>query len=126
MDAPVFYPVAEDRVRLLRSAAVELAVTLPLFSRHGATPLQPDIWTNHLVQHLDHLRVIDQQTRRAARHTAMLGRQRLGVVFYPVDLIDDGGHLIGRDDGGTDQKTGQVKAELFLFCHGSSAPSFHP
>ena len=104
VDLAVLCAVAEDRVDLLRPAAVELAVPLALLAHDAARRLEPDLEPDDLLQHADDRGMVDKQRGGAARHVALLGGQGLRVAVDADDLVADCRDLLRRDDGGAHEE----------------------
>ena len=104
MDFAVLCAVAEDRVDLLRPAAVELAVPLALLAHDAARRLETNLEPNDLLQHADDRGMVHQQRGGAARHVALLGGQGLRVAVDADDLVADCRDLLRRDDGGAHEE----------------------
>ena len=75
MDAAVLDPVAENGIGLRRAAAVQGAVFFSLAAPHAGTILQSYIGPDYFVEHIDYLRVVDQNARRPTRDVPVLRRQ---------------------------------------------------
>ena len=97
---PFSHPIAKNGIGLTGAAPVQPAVLLALFAPDAATTFQSYIRPNYFPNHIDYLRMVNQYAGRAAGHVAVFGRQRFGIVFNAVDLIDDGGDFDWLQDGG--------------------------
>jgi hypothetical protein len=96
-------------------------VALVLLPPDGIAVLQPDIGADHFVQHLQDLRVIDQDGRRAAGDGALRLGQGERVVADAEYLVADRGDLVPREHTLPHQIAGEVKPKLLLLRHDPSA-----